>query len=170
MLMNVLSQYLQNQTTAQATPQQATPQQTTGAGAVQATSVGETVTSGNALYSPSTRAILIGAVAAEFDVTDLTPDDLNRLQDRLQQYGLLNQPDVKVLARLHQQPGRGESQESAGDETSTQNPRINAFEGLNQLHQQQSEQLPYQSRQSLQRVQTLIHNLESANRTFGMTQ
>lgn len=165
MLMNVLSQYLQNQTTTQATPQQ-----TTGAGAVQATSAGETATSGNALYSPSTRAILIGAVASEFDVTDLTPDDLNRLQDRLQQYGLLNQPDVKVLARLHQQPGNGESHASAGDKTSTPNLRINAFEGLNQLHQEQSEQLPYQSRQSLQRVQTLIHNLESANRTFGMTQ
>lgn len=151
MLLNVLNQYLQNQLTQSAV---------TGVNAT-ASSTDKTAQTGTDPYEPSARAIMISAVATEFDVTDLSSEELNRLQDRLQQYGLLNQSDVKILSRLHVR--EDEAEQVSDDSTDS---RINAFDDINRLRSEQASSMPYQSRQALYRVQTLIHNLESAARSL----
>lgn len=151
MLLNVLNQYLQNQLTQPAV---------TGVN-VTASSTEKSVQPGADPYEPSARAIMISAVASEFDVTDLSGEDLNRLQDRLQQYGLLNQSDVKILSRLHVRDNETERMSAEPVDS-----HINAFDDINRLRSEQASSMPYQSRQALYRVQTLIHNLESATRSL----
>lgn len=168
MLLNVLNQYLQNQLNQPAV---------SGVAATN-TKAASTATTNSDPYEPSARAIMISAVATEFDVTDLSSEDLNHLQDRLQQYGLLNQSDVRILARLHVRDPETGSRSTAGmpseaDTADTELPieetgsnRINAFDDINRLRAEEAGSMPYQSRQALYRVQTLIHNLESAARSL----
>ncbi len=54
------------------------------------------------LYKVSDRAVLISAVASEFDVTDLSPDDIGRMQTRLQEYGLLTGRELNGMQYLFQ--------------------------------------------------------------------
>ena len=144
MLLNLLSHYLQNQATqTQSAPRVQGDLNTNDQG----------ISSGSDQYQPSPRAILISAIASEFDVTSLSSQDINRLQDRIQQYGLLNQHDLKIFGKLH----------ASGDEAENSPPEaINALDHINQLSSNESQDLPYRSRKALARVQTLIHNLASA--------
>ena len=54
------------------------------------------------LYKVSDRAVLISAVASEFDVTDLSPEDIGRMQTRLQEYGLLSGRELNGMQYLFQ--------------------------------------------------------------------
>lgn len=144
MLLNLLNNYLQNQTTGSSSST-AVRNNSPLQDSTEATGPGQ--------YEPSPRAIMISAVAMEFDVTSLSSQDLNRLQDRIQQYGLLSQHDLKILGKLH----------SGSDENDMPPQAINALDNIDQLSDRLSQELPYNSRKALQRVQTLIHNLASAN-------
>ena len=57
-------------------------------------------------YSPSQRAILISAVATEFDVEQLSQEQVGQLQLKLQQFGLLQGNDIGGFAILHNARGQ----------------------------------------------------------------
>jgi len=142
MQLNALSNYLQNQPLSSG--QTAEAQAVTAAGDDKALEAGA--------YSPSQRAILMSAVAAEFDVQKLAQHEVGQLQLKLQQYGLLQGNDMSAFAVLHN--ARGQLQQ---DET------LDALGLLGAIKQRfDSDQIGYSQRQQIGRMHTLVENLASA--------
>lgn len=142
MQLNALSNYLQNQPLSSG--------QTAEAQAVAAAGDDKPLEAG--AYSPSQRAILMSAVAAEFDVQNLAQQEVGQLQLKLQQYGLLQGSDMSAFAVLHN--ARGQLQQ---DET------LDALGLLGAIKQRfDSDQIGYSQRQQIGRMHTLVENLASA--------
>lgn len=147
MQLNALSNYLQNQPLAN----NATPE-TQAADALAAER--SVVEAGS--YNPSQRAILISAVASEFDVRQLQSQDVSRLQQKLQNYGLLQGSDISGFAPLHN--ARSLLQDSE---------KLNALDLLNGMKQRfETDQISYSQRQQINQTHTLIENLASARMTL----
>ena len=141
MLLGSLTNYLQNQgplassTETDAATAAVAANQSNEAGAEQAA---------NSDYQPSTRAILISAIATDFDVANLKPEQLSELQTNLQQYGLINQKDLLAFSQLRAH--------MSNSETSS----------LESLDTMVSQEQGYQNQQSAKRLQALFQNLASA--------
>ncbi|WP_221800066.1 hypothetical protein [Oceanobacter mangrovi] len=145
MLLGSLTSYLQNQAN---TPLNDSEQVQQSAAVAKPANSGIS-DNGQADYQPSTRAILISAIATDVDVTTLPADQLGQLQQTLQQYGLISQKDLTAFTQLRLSM------------TETSN---NALEALDQLANREQ---PYQSQQALKRVQTIFHNLNSAHQELN---
>lgn len=142
MQLNALSNYLQHQPLTNAATAEAA-----STDAADSASVAE-----NGGYSPSQRAILISAVAAEFDVEHLAQEEVGQLQLKLQQFGLLQGQQISGFSLLHN--ARGQLQE--GED-------LNALRLLEHSRQRfDSDQVGYQQRQQINQMHTLVENLASA--------
>jgi len=142
MQLNALSNYLQNQPLASGAT--AETQQASAAEQPENLEPGA--------YSPSQRAILISAVAAEFDVQQLSQEDVGRMQLKLQQYGLLQSSDISGFAILHNNRAQLESGET-----------MDALAVLESAKQRfETDQVGYSQRVQINRMQTLVENLASA--------
>lgn len=143
MQLNALSNYLQNQPLA--------------TGASQASQAADQVGEGNpatdsAGYNLSQRAILISAIASEFDVQQLEKNQVSQLQLKLQQYGLLQGNDISGFSLLHNARGQLQDDES-----------LDALELLNGIKQRfETDQVGYSQRQQVKQMHTLVENLASA--------
>ncbi|WP_420592339.1 hypothetical protein [Bacterioplanoides sp.] len=103
-------------------------------------------------YNPSQRAILISAVASEFDVQQLETDEVGKLQLKLQQYGLLQGNDMGGFALLHNARGQLQTDEN-----------LDALQLLNIAKQRfDTDQVGYSQRVQINRMHTLVENLASA--------
>lgn len=172
MLLNALTNYLSNQPVADASAglsATAAPAQATD------TPVSEDLKD---LYQVSDRAVLISAVASEFDVTALSQEDLGQLQTRLQEYGLLNGRALTGMQYLFQagaaQAGAAQAGATQSEETephlgqtdeAPEQPQgpINALEVLENLRNTIAEQGgSFSFRQQVGQFHTLVSNLASA--------
>lgn len=107
---------------------------------------------GSGSYLPSARAVLVSAVAADFDVRALQGDDVSALQQKLQQYGLVSGRDLNAFAVIHT------ARTELGDSGS-----LDAVSLLDDVTRQFGElNTPYSERQQISRLHTLVHNLDSA--------
>lgn len=141
MLLNALTSYLQHQSAS-------TTRESDTTSAVTQPNGDTAQTSRNTpdSYQPSTRAILISALASDINVNELDDTTLNHLQDSLQQFGLISPRDLSGMSLLRQA--------MQGAETTT-----NSVELLDHLAAQEQ---PYQQQQAVKRLQALFHNLASA--------
>ncbi len=96
MLLNALTNYLSNQPATDSAASVAAP------AAAKKDAESPVAEDLKDLYQVSDRAVLISAVASEFDVTALSQNDLGKLQTRLQEYGLLNGRDLTGMQYLFQ--------------------------------------------------------------------
>lgn len=142
MQLNALSNYLQNQ-----------PLNTAASAESQAAATAESKPKPEiGAYSPSQRAILISAVASKFDIENLQQDDVSQLQQKLQQYGLIQGEDLAGFALLH----NARSQLNDGES-------LNALGLLEQVQQRlEVDQVGYSQRVQINRMHTLAENLSSA--------
>ncbi|PHS66173.1 MAG: hypothetical protein COB09_01530 [Thalassobium sp.] len=155
-MLNALTSYLQQQAPMmpEQHPADAVPGSQIGAtAAVSAASPGKTDTgSDNDPYSPSQRALMVSAVASDFDVRSLAAGDVSDFQSRLQQYGLIGGRDLNAFALIN--TARAE----LDDETALDTVAI-----LDEARQQFGERgTAYSERQQINRLHTLIQNLASA--------
>lgn len=155
-MLNALTSYLQQQ--APPLPEhpaaETAPGNKTGtAAAVTQTAQGKNLSSsGNDPYSPSQRAVLVSAVASDFDVRSLPAGDVGHFQSRLQQYGLLDGRDLNAFALIN--TARAE----LDNDTVLDTVAI-----LDKARQQFGERnTGYSERQQINRLHTLIQNLASA--------
>ena len=103
-------------------------------------------------YNLSQRAILVNAVASEFDVQQPETDDVGKLQLKLQQYGLLQGNDLGGFALLHNARGQLQTDEN-----------LDAVQLLNLAKQRfDADQVGYSERVQISRMHTLVENLASA--------
>lgn len=151
MQLNVLNNYLQNQPlNTGATSESAAVQGVSGEQSGQSHA-------GPDDYSPSRRAILLSAVAQEFDVQALSAEEFEPLQRRLQEYTLVNSNDLNAFSLIHNaKPALGERQTL--DAVALLEQASNRFD---------SEQIGYQQRRQISRVHTLMQNLASARPLYS---
>lgn len=144
MQLNALSNYLQNQPLG--------TKSTADTQGVDGLNTGEEKPLEIGAYSPSQRAILISAIAAEFDVQQLDQEQVDQLQLKLQQFGLLQGNDISGFALLHN--ARGQLPEG---ET------LDALQLLDVSRQRfDVDQVGYSQRQQINQMHTLVENLASA--------
>lgn len=106
-------------------------------------------------YAPSARAVLVSAVAADFNVRALRSDEVGALQNKLLQFGLLDGRGLDAFATLN--TARADL---------PQGQQLDAVQTLDDLAGQfEQRQIPYSERQQIGRLQTLLHNLDSARQT-----
>ena len=109
-------------------------------------------------YAPSARAILVSAVASDYDVRALNRQELGGLQRQLQQYGLLVGRDLDAFALINTQTNAPDDDSSA----------IDAVQVLDQATQSFNERnTPYSERQNISRLHRLMHNLASARQVLS---
>ncbi len=121
--------------------------------AVSATNTGNAEsTAGAHQYSPSQRALMVSAVASDFDVRSLPAGEVGEFQNRLQQYGLIAGRDLNAFALIN--TARAELDDNA---------ELDTVAILNEARQQFGERgTAYSERQQINRLHTLIQNLASA--------
>ncbi|MEN9463870.1 MAG: hypothetical protein RL217_51 [Pseudomonadota bacterium] len=103
-------------------------------------------------YAPSARALLLSAVAQDFNVRALDDEALPKLQQQLLQYGLIGGRDLDAFALLN--TARRELGES---------DKLDALDLIDHA-QQDLAQRPssYSQRQQIGRLHVLLQNLDSA--------
>jgi hypothetical protein len=159
MLLNALTNYLQNQPPAPGAAANAeqTAEQTATA-ATQAVSpadaaANETANDGPALYEVSDRAVMVSAVASEFDVAALEVGQLGAFQSRLQEYGLIDNRGIQALSLVH----------TARRDLNEGDTIVNAKAIIDDARQHAWEDGgSYSERQQIQQLHTLFSNLHSA--------
>lgn len=145
-MLNALSNYLQNMPHPQ---QQVAASAAPAEVSTAARSNGAEVQEG---YVPSPRAIMVSAVASDFDVRALERQEIGSLQHKLQQYGLLNGRDLDAFSLLSV-PTNGQ------DNTHT----IDAVDMLDQITAEfDTRNIPFSDRQNISHLHRLMHNLDSA--------
>lgn len=111
--------------------------------------------SSNSAYAPSTRAVLVSAVATDFNVRALHSDDVGALQGKLLQYGLLSGRELDAFSVINTARADLEAEQT-----------LDAVQLVDDVTRQFSErQIPYSERQHIGRLHTLLHNLDSARQT-----
>lgn len=149
MLLSALSNYLQNQPASSDVSAGAALAAPAPAPAPAAT---EETPQGPSLYEVSDRAVMVSAVATDFDVTALRAGDLGRFQTRLQEFGLLQGQNLNALGIIHTA--------RAG---LTEDDTINAMALVDQARTDADNTgASYTQRQQLSRLHTLFSNLASA--------
>lgn len=148
-MLNALSSYLQN-----------LPHPQTQVAAANATEAAANLTAEKSHspdgYVPSSRAIMVSAVASDFDVRALERQDIGKLQLKLQQYGLLNGRDLDAYSLLSTQ-----IQNSDQD-------KIDAVAVLDEATTFTDSNLPFSERQGILHLHRLVHNLDSARQLLSM--
>lgn len=140
MQLGALTSYLQNQPTGSTQ----TPQ------AVDATAAVEELKPED--YRLSTKALMVSAIASEFDVEAIPRQQLGQFQQRLQQYGLLHGSGLSAMAVI-----------SAAPDSDNAASEVNALERVGQaLDQFEHNQTPYSARQRITHLHTLLQNMKSA--------
>jgi len=148
MLLNALSNYLQNQPVGS----DLTSSQTAEAAPVSDASAPAKTPEGSSLYEVSDRAVMVSAVAADFDVTALKANELGNFQARLQEFGLLQGQGLNALSLIH-------TARAGLEDTET----IDAMALLDQAQSSAtSEGASYTRRQQINQLHTLFSNLASA--------
>lgn len=167
MLLNALTNYLSNQPATDSAASVAAP------AAAKKDAESPVAEDLKDLYQVSDRAVLISAVASEFDVTALSQNDLGKLQTRLQEYGLLNGRDLTGMQYLFQagaaQAGAAgadgvaaEIAHEVSNESEAREP-LNALAVLENLRNNIAEQGgSFNFRQQIGQLHTLVSNLASA--------
>ena len=167
MLLNALTNYLSNQPATDSAASIAAP------AAAKKDAESPVAEDLKDLYQVSDRAVLISAVASEFDVTALSQNDLGKLQTRLQEYGLLNGRDLTGMQYLFQagaaQAGAAgadgvaaEIAHEVSNESEAREP-LNALAVLENLRNNIAEQGgSFNFRQQIGQLHTLVSNLASA--------
>lgn len=177
MLLNALTNYLSNQPATDSAASIAAP------AAAKKDAESPVAEDLKDLYQVSDRAVLISAVASEFDVTALSQNDLGKLQTRLQEYGLLNGRDLTGMQYLFQAGAAQAGAAQAGDalagaagadgvatetahevsnESEAREP-LNALAVLENLRNNIAEQGgSFNFRQQIGQLHTLVSNLASA--------
>ncbi len=126
-----------------------------GAAPATADSSGPATDTSSSPYAPSARAVLVSAVAADFNVRALSSPDVGALQGKLLQFGLLNGRDLDAFSVIH--TARSDLEDGQ---------TLDALQLVDEISGQFSErQIPYSERQQIGRLQTLLHNLDSARQT-----
>ncbi|MDF1763127.1 MAG: hypothetical protein P1U57_06925 [Oleibacter sp.] len=170
MLLNALSNYLQNQPLAKDVSSDEI--QSKASQRISSTEITLDKDLGQP-YAASGRDILIDAVASEFDVSALPASQLSSLQNRLQQYGLLALENVEAMSVLHQAHATNrptlnaaDPQNSTADAASgfqSEMASIDALAVIAEAHQSaQNGAAPYKQRQQLGHLNTLFQNLASS--------
>ncbi|GGY38407.1 hypothetical protein GCM10011297_09470 [Bacterioplanes sanyensis] len=145
MQLGALTSYLQNQPAASSAAPQA-PDSATGK---------DEPKPGD--YQFSTRALMVSAVAQEFDVEAIPRDQLGQFQARLQQYGLLQGSNLNAMAVIS--AGSPTNDAEAGTPTSS----VDALQRVTEARQQfELNQTPYSDRQRINQLHTLLQNMKSA--------
>ncbi|MAS23849.1 MAG: hypothetical protein CMI03_18575 [Oceanospirillaceae bacterium] len=151
-MLSALTNYLQHQP---APGNDTSTQQAAAANAVNAATDSAEAADLNGLYSPSQRALMVSAVATDFDVHALTPDQTSALQQKLQQYGLVSTSDLNAFAAIHM--ARSDMNEE---------DTLDAVAILDNAREQFTERgTGYSERQQITRLNTLMHNIASARIT-----
>lgn len=149
MLLSALSNYLQNQPTSSDVSAGAARE---AAMAPVAAPAPEETPQGPSLYEVSDRAVMVSAVATDFDVTALRAGDLGRFQTRLQEFGLLQGQNLNALGLIH-------TARAGLDEDAT----IDAMALVDQARTDADNSgASYTQRQQISRLHTLFSNLASA--------
>lgn len=172
MLLNALTNYLSNQPATDSAASVAAP------AAAKKDAESPVAEDLKDLYQVSDRAVLISAVASEFDVTALSQNDLGKLQTRLQEYGLLNGRDLTGMQYLFQagaaQAGAAQAGAAGADGVATETAHevsnesearepLNALAVLENLRNNIAEQGgSFNFRQQIGQLHTLVSNLASA--------
>ncbi len=145
MQLGALTSYLQNQPTASSLA----PQAKDAAAAKDELQPGD--------YQFSTRALMVSAVAQEFDVEAIPRDHLGQFQARLQQYGLLQGSSLNAMAVVNAGPSLSH------DNTDESSASVNALQRISEARQQfDANQTPYSDRQRINQLHTLLQNMKSA--------
>lgn len=148
MLANLISSYIQNQSGSLGASQAA--QAEAAAETTPKTASSESID--QAAYTLSNRAIMLSAVAQEFDVKGLKVSELGDLQTRLKEYSLIDQTGLsglQVVYRAHQ----------SSPDAST----IDAENLLNEAMSEAKEKgASYSEFQTLGKLHRLFSNLASA--------
>lgn len=92
-------------------------------------------------YRPSDRALLISALALDYDANNLDPQSMGALNSELLDLGLISQKESMLLMKIK-----------------AQMPNVD------------QETLPYQSQQALNQLNRLIENLASARQSMSGVQ
>jgi len=149
-MLSALSHYLQHLPL----PNQDSPRAAAASG-VTAPVAEEPADTSPGAYAPSARAVLVSAVAADFNVRALRGEEVGHLQNKLLQFGLLDGRGLDAFASLN--TARADLPEGQ---------RLDAVQTLDDLALQFEERrTPYSERQQIGRLQTLLHNLDSARQT-----
>lgn len=148
MLLNALTNYLQNQ-----------PPNTDGPNsAAQTLKVDDSVPSDKKddptfdTYTVSNRAVMVSAVAAEFDIHALEPKEFGAFQNRLQEFGLLDREGIQAFSLIH----------TARLENTADKP-LNAKDIIDKAFAQTLEPgTSYSQKKQVHLLHTLFSNLDSA--------
>ena len=153
-MLNAISNYLQNLPFPQ--QPQATAAEVGKANAVDKKDGAEDISNLDA-YAPSTRVLLLGAVATDFNVRSLSGEQVNGLQHQVQQYGLLNGRDLDAFSLLN-----------TAHQLSDDNKELDAVSYLDKAVQDfDHKNTPYSERQQILRLHRLVHNLDSAHQALN---
>lgn len=148
-MLNALSSYLQNLPH----PQPQVP-------ATAATEVAGSLTADKTAnadgYVPSSRAIMVSAIASDFDVRALERQDIGELQLKLQQYGLLNGRDLDAYSLIS-------TQLQVSDKET-----VDAVAVLDHASTFSDSNPPFSERQGILHLHRLMHNLDSARQLLSM--
>ena len=148
MLLNALTNYLQNQPTSSDLQSQQTQ---APSGVSERAETGSDDTS-PALYTVSDRAVMMSAVAMEFDIHALAPEQLGQFQNRLQEYGLIDNQGIQALSIVH--TARLNSEDDSA---------VDAKAIIDKAYQQTQEPgTTYSQRKQIHQLHTLFSNLDSA--------
>jgi hypothetical protein len=150
MLLSALSNYLQHQHASTAT--------NADTDAVKVDAVSSTDTKATedkaspAAYVPSDRAVLVSAVASEFNIQALPVNEVGGFQARLQQYGLLSDQALNALALVN-----------TAREGLAEDDTIDALGIIDQAKTKFDELgASYSQRKQVSQLHTLFSNLASA--------
>tara|TARA_R110001583_G_scaffold44482_1_gene141087 strand:- start:1666 stop:2142 length:477 start_codon:yes stop_codon:yes gene_type:complete len=150
MLLSALSNYLQHQHASTATNADNDATKVDAISNINTKAADDSASP--AAYVPSNRAVLVSAVASEFNVQALPVNEVGGFQARLQQYGLLNGQALNALALVN-----------TAREGLAENDTIDAL-GIIDLAKTQFDELgaSYSQRKQVSQLHTLFSNLASA--------
>ena len=150
MLLSALSNYLQHQHASTAAHSDNDAAQISSVTSVETKAAEDSATP--AAYIPSERAVLVSAVASEFNVQALPVNEVGGFQARLQQYGLLSGQALNALALVN-----------TAREGLAENDTIDALNIIDQARTKFDELgASYSQRKQVSQLHTLFSNLASA--------
>lgn len=160
MLLNALTNYLQNQPS---------PAELKNTANEAITNVSKTdaekasTDTGPALYEVSHRAVMVSAVAAEFNINALEPAQLDSFQNRLQEFGLIDRVGIGALSLVHAARRESAEEENPTNTHSNNSKVINAKAIIDQAFEESSQPgTTYSQRQQINQLHTLFSNIDSA--------
>ncbi len=150
MLLSALSNYLQQQHTSTSANADNNTAKVDATGDINSKATDDSAPL--AAYVPSDRAVLVSAVASEFNIQALLVNEVSGFQARLQQYGLLSGQALNALAFVN-----------TARKGLAENDTIDALGIIDQARTQFDELgASYSQRKQVSQLHTLFSNLASA--------